>query len=193
MSIYINLSAIAALIAGILILIIPRLLNYIVAIYLIVIDIVGLIHRELLIYRIFCRTISSGTKLDVRSAPAGGAPGMACIKDASMSMFKVISGALVLMIFGMLQANAADQSICISGSNVVLYPNGSLQSCVLNDSFRSNGTECKQQSPISFYDNGLLETCVLAESATIDRQKCKPLRPIRFYPSGEFQSCVKEE
>lgn len=44
MSIYINLSAIAALIAGVLILIIPRLLNYIVAIYLIVIGIVGLIH-----------------------------------------------------------------------------------------------------------------------------------------------------
>jgi hypothetical protein len=44
MAIYVNLSAIAALIAGILILIIPRLLNYIVAIYLIVIGIVGLIH-----------------------------------------------------------------------------------------------------------------------------------------------------
>jgi len=44
MAIYVNLSAIAALIAGILILIIPRLLNYIVAIYLILIGIVGLIH-----------------------------------------------------------------------------------------------------------------------------------------------------
>lgn len=44
MAIYVNLPAIAALIAGILILIIPRLLNYIVAIYLIVIGIVGLIH-----------------------------------------------------------------------------------------------------------------------------------------------------
>jgi len=45
MPIYINLSAIAALIAGILILIIPRLLNYIVAIYLIVIGITGLAHQ----------------------------------------------------------------------------------------------------------------------------------------------------
>jgi len=42
-SIYVNMSAIAALIAGILILMMPRLLNYIVAIYLIVIGILGLI------------------------------------------------------------------------------------------------------------------------------------------------------
>ena len=43
MSIYVNMSAIAALIAGILILIMPRLLNYIVAIYLIVIGIIGMV------------------------------------------------------------------------------------------------------------------------------------------------------
>jgi hypothetical protein len=36
-------SALASLIAGILILLIPRLLNYIVAIYLIIIGIVGLL------------------------------------------------------------------------------------------------------------------------------------------------------
>jgi len=42
MSIYVNLPAIAALVAGILILIMPRVLNYIVAIYLIVIGILGL-------------------------------------------------------------------------------------------------------------------------------------------------------
>jgi hypothetical protein len=37
------MSAIVALIAGILILIMPRLLNYIVAIYLIVIGIIGMV------------------------------------------------------------------------------------------------------------------------------------------------------
>jgi hypothetical protein len=36
---------IVALIAGILILIMPRLLNYVVAIYLIIIGILGLMHR----------------------------------------------------------------------------------------------------------------------------------------------------
>jgi hypothetical protein len=40
-----HLQPIAALIAGILILIMPKLLNYIVAIYLIVIGIIGLSHR----------------------------------------------------------------------------------------------------------------------------------------------------
>ena len=43
MSIYVNLPAIAALVAGILILVMPRLLNYIVAIYLIIIGIIGLL------------------------------------------------------------------------------------------------------------------------------------------------------
>lgn len=43
MQMYIALQPLAALIAGILILMIPRLLNYIVAIYLIVTGILGLV------------------------------------------------------------------------------------------------------------------------------------------------------
>ena len=42
MSIFVNLPAIVALIAGILILVMPRLLNYIVAIYLILTGIIGM-------------------------------------------------------------------------------------------------------------------------------------------------------
>lgn len=42
MSLHVALQPIVALIAGILILIIPRLLNYIIALYLIVIGIIGL-------------------------------------------------------------------------------------------------------------------------------------------------------
>jgi multisubunit Na+/H+ antiporter MnhC subunit len=42
MTMSLNIGPIAALIAGILILIIPRLLNYIIAIYLIVVGVVGL-------------------------------------------------------------------------------------------------------------------------------------------------------
>ena len=42
MSLYVSLGPIVSLIAGILILIMPRLLNYIVAIYLILIGIIGL-------------------------------------------------------------------------------------------------------------------------------------------------------
>jgi len=39
------LSPVAALVAGILILIIPRLLNYVVAIYLILIGVIGIVGR----------------------------------------------------------------------------------------------------------------------------------------------------
>lgn len=43
MQLYIGMQPLAALIAGILILMIPRLLNYIVAVYLVVTGILGLI------------------------------------------------------------------------------------------------------------------------------------------------------
>lgn len=45
MTIHFQLSALIALIAGILILIMPRLLNLVVALYLIVIGVLGLIGR----------------------------------------------------------------------------------------------------------------------------------------------------
>ena len=110
-----------------------------------------------------------------------------------MSMFKIIFGVLILIVFGVIEANAIDQSICASGANVVLYPNGSLKSCALKESFRSNEITCKSQSLISFYDNGQIETCVLAEPATISGQKCQELKPINFYPDGKFRSCEKKE
>jgi threonine/homoserine efflux transporter RhtA len=44
MQMFMSLQPIIALIAGILILVMPRLLNYIVAIYLIVVGILGLTH-----------------------------------------------------------------------------------------------------------------------------------------------------
>ena len=43
MNIFVSLGPIAALIAGVLILIVPRLLNYIVALYLIIIGLIGLL------------------------------------------------------------------------------------------------------------------------------------------------------
>jgi len=43
MNLHITLQPVVAIIAGILILIIPRLLNYVVALYLIIIGILGLI------------------------------------------------------------------------------------------------------------------------------------------------------
>jgi hypothetical protein len=47
MSLFVSVGPVIALIAGILILIIPRLLNYIVAIYLILIGLIGLFGHSL--------------------------------------------------------------------------------------------------------------------------------------------------
>jgi len=44
MDIHLAIGPIASLIAGVLILIVPRLLNYIVALYLIIVGAVGLLH-----------------------------------------------------------------------------------------------------------------------------------------------------
>jgi len=114
-------------------------------------------------------------------------------EESLMSMFKIIFGLLILIVFGVIEANAIDQSICSSGADVVLYPNGSLKSCALKDSFRSNEITCKSQSLIIFYDNGQIETCVLAESVTISGQECKESGPINFYPDGKLRSCVKKD
>lgn len=110
-----------------------------------------------------------------------------------MSMLRIVFGALILIVFGVIEANAVDQSICASGANVELYANGLLKSCALKEPFRSNEFTCKSQSLISFYDNGQIETCVLAEPTTISGQKCVEWKELNFYPDGKFRSCEKKE
>ena len=94
-----------------------------------------------------------------------------------MSMFKVVFGVLILIVFSVIQANAIDQSICYSGANVVIHPNGSLKSCDLKDDFPFGEIKCKSRNRASFYDNGQLETCVLAQPATIGGQACQESGP----------------
>jgi hypothetical protein len=110
-----------------------------------------------------------------------------------MYQVKVVFGVLILLLLAVIQADAIDQSICDSGSNVVLYPNGSLKSCVLKDSFRSDGIKCSAHQAVHFYNDGRLETCRLAESATVSGQKCKESGSIDFYPDGKFKSCMKSD
>lgn len=109
-----------------------------------------------------------------------------------MNKFRTIFAVLIL-IFAAIEANAGEQSLCAAGSTEVLYPNGSLKSCVLKNPLRTNEIICKSQSPASFYDNGQLDTCVLAEPAKVSGQGCKEFGPISFYPDGKFRSCVKKD
>jgi len=110
-----------------------------------------------------------------------------------MGINKILLVVLALMTLGTLEAGAIDQSICLSGSNMVLYPSGALRSCVLKDPFHAKDAKCIGQSQASFYDNGQVETCVLAESATISGQQCSEFGPISFYPDGKFRSCQKKD
>jgi hypothetical protein len=109
-----------------------------------------------------------------------------------MSMFKILFGVLILLVFGVIEASAINQTICYPGAKVVLYPNGSLKSCDLKDDFNLDEIKCKSQTSVSFYDNGQIETCVLAQSSTISGQKCKEFGSVSFYPDGKFRSCVKD-
>jgi hypothetical protein len=109
-----------------------------------------------------------------------------------MNTFKLAFSFLIFMLFGVIQAYAIDQSICESGSKVILYPNGSLMSCTLKNDFRSNEITCKEKRPVSFYTDGQLETCDLAVPAKLSGQECNQSDPISFYPDGKFKSCVKQ-
>jgi hypothetical protein len=121
------------------------------------------------------------------------APPQLLKEEIIMYLFKVVFGVFILILLAVIQAYAIDQSICDSGSNVVLYPNGSLRTCVLKDFFRSDDIKCSEHRAIHFYNDGRLETCDLAESTTVSGQKCKEFSPINFYPDGKFKSCVKSD
>ena len=88
---------------------------------------------------------------------------------------------------------AADQSICNSGTDVVLHNNGSLKSCQLKDDYDANNIRCKNGGSVSFYNNGKLESCVLYAEATIAKNKCKPDGLISFYIDGKLKSCMKQD
>jgi hypothetical protein len=88
---------------------------------------------------------------------------------------------------------AVDQSICNSGTNVVLYNNGSLKACQLKDDYVANNIRCKSNGPVSFYSNGNLESCVLSTDTTVAENKCKQEGPISFFIDGKLKSCVKPD
>ena len=92
-----------------------------------------------------------------------------------------------------LNVYAADQSICNSGTNVVLYDNGSLKACQLKDDYDANNIRCKNGGSVSFYSNGELESCALSAEVTIAKSKCKADGLISFYIDGKLKSCVKPD
>jgi hypothetical protein len=92
-----------------------------------------------------------------------------------------------------LNASAVDQSICHTGTNVVLHNNGSLKSCQLNNYYDANNIRCKSDGPVSFYYNGNLESCVLYASVTIAQNKCKEDVLISFYIDGKLKACMKPD
>jgi hypothetical protein len=90
-----------------------------------------------------------------------------------------------------LNVYAADQSICQSGANVLLYDSGSLKACQLKDNYDTNSIQCKNGGSISFYGNGNLESCVLSAEVTLGKNKCKSDGLISFYIDGNLKSCMK--
>ncbi|PKN18972.1 MAG: hypothetical protein CVU71_09300 [Deltaproteobacteria bacterium HGW-Deltaproteobacteria-6] len=85
---------------------------------------------------------------------------------------------------------AADQSICHSGAKIILYNNGSLQSCQLKDDYDVNRIPCKGNRPISFYNNDSLESCVLAKSTSVGMTECRQNSLISFFMDGNLKSCT---
>jgi hypothetical protein len=112
------------------------------------------------------------------------------MKISTVLFFLSLASASVLAGFNVY---AADQSICHSGANVLLYDNGSLKACQLEKDYDANGIQCKSNNPVGFYSNGNLESCVLSKPATLDMNKCKEDGPVSFYIDGKLKSCVKPD
>jgi hypothetical protein len=108
----------------------------------------------------------------------------------SLSLALTLTVIFMLVIFNVY---AADQSICNSGADVVLYNNGSVKSCQLKDNYDANKITCKNGGSISFYSNGKLESCVLSAEVTIVKSKCKADALISFYIDGRLKSCMKQD
>jgi antitoxin component YwqK of YwqJK toxin-antitoxin module len=108
----------------------------------------------------------------------------------SVSLALTLTLIFMLVIFNV---HAADKSICNSGADVILYHNGSLKSCQLQDDYDANNIRCKNGGSISFYSNGKLESCVLSAETTIANSKCKADALISFYSDGKLKSCMKQD
>lgn len=102
---------------------------------------------------------------------------------------------LVLMFFSAAGFNAfaADQSICHPGARILLYNNGSLQTCQLQSEYDVNGIQCKSNAAINFYNNDSLESCTLAKSTSIGMIKCRQNGLIAFFIDGKLKSCMKPD
>jgi hypothetical protein len=112
------------------------------------------------------------------------------MKNSAILLF--LSSALATVLAGY-NVYAADQSICHSGTNVLLYDNGSLKTCQLEKDYDANSVQCKSNNSISFYNNGNLESCVLSKPATVDMNKCKEDGLVSFYIDGKLKSCMKPD
>ena len=112
-----------------------------------------------------------------------------------MRIIKILffHGLVLTIPLASMNASAADQSICHSAANVVLYNNGSLKSCQLKDDYDANAIRCKNDGQVTFYANGSLESCVLSASSDIAGNRCKQDGQISFYIDGKLKSCVKRE
>ncbi len=108
-----------------------------------------------------------------------------------MNIIKTLFVQSLLLVLIGFNVFAADQSICDPNTNVVLYNNGSLESCQLKDNFDINNITCKKGAIIRFYENGKLESCVLYAETTLSDTRCKPDAPVSFYINGNLKSCMK--
>ena len=115
-------------------------------------------------------------------------------KEVGFMNFKYISVFLSLaLVVVSFNVYAVDPSICSSGENVALHPNGSLKSCELKDDYEVNNIQCNNRSRVSFYDDGNLESCILSTSTTIGENECAQSGLISFYPDGKLRSCTKPD
>jgi hypothetical protein len=112
-----------------------------------------------------------------------------------MNILKILffEGLVLIFLAAGFSVFAADQSICHSGAKILLYNNGSLQTCQLKSDYDVNGIQCKSNTAINFYNNDRLESCTLAKSTSIGMVKCQQNGLISFFIDGKLKSCTKPD
>lgn len=129
-----------------------------------------------------------GLKNLISSLYLAGAAREKALREVTMNLTPATL--ILLLILWVGTAMGADASICNPGTDIVLYPNGQLKSCILRDFFTINGVVCNHFAIAEFYQTGQLRSCVNRDFFNYDGFVCNELGTISFYQSGKLDTCI---
>jgi hypothetical protein len=81
-------------------------------------------------------------------------------------------------------------AVCKPGSTVSYFPDGRLQSCLLDDDLLVDGVNCAQYTQLTLFNTGRLRSCVTKDYYRYDPVICNAYSMVSFYPQGKLEVCT---